>query len=129
MLATHFDLADDLQAFFRNRDSIENLAEPLQAVADAPTIIGPSTVASAPAGNTVRYFGDYELLAEIARGGMGVVFKARQVNLNRLVALKMILAGQSPANCCDPHRGQTTGRICGVMFSSYRLCKEFACFR
>ncbi len=50
---------------------------------DAPALPRPSE----------SLFGDYQLMEEISRGGMGVVYRARQISLNRPVALKMISEG------------------------------------
>ena len=78
-IARHPDLAGELAEFFDGQDRLRDLAEPISGRVVAAT--------------TPRDFGAYHLVREIARGGMGVVFEARQKCPDRPVALKMILAG------------------------------------
>jgi hypothetical protein len=88
LLDLHPDLAEELRAFFADHDKLKRWAEPPPlASRRAAALAAPS------AGTQVRYIGDYELLGEIASGGMGVVYRARQRSLNRVVALKMIRGG------------------------------------
>ena len=110
LLRQHPDFALELAAFFANQDAVVHVAQgmvaqPALRATEAPTL-APEKASAPLTGTHLRYFGDYELLEEIARGGMGVVYRARQVSLNREVAIKMILAGQL-ASPHDVQRFQT----------------------
>ncbi len=87
LLRCHPDLASELTAFFADHDRMRCVTEPVRQL-----LAGVRPTDEVPCAG--RRIGDYELLAELGRGGMGVVFKARHTSLNRLVALKMILAGE-----------------------------------
>jgi tetratricopeptide (TPR) repeat protein len=99
LLQRHPQLVVELNEFFAINDGFELLAAPLreavQGVAGTTSAADRTVLADSPLSSETALpaVGDYELLEEIGRGGMGVVYKARQRSLGRLVALKMIRGG------------------------------------
>jgi serine/threonine-protein kinase len=83
------EFAAELGEFFTSQDRLRTVAEPLREVfrVDPAPTPGPSCEAAG------QWFGDYELLEEIGRGGMGVVYRARQKRPDRMVALKVVRTG------------------------------------
>jgi WD40 repeat protein/predicted Ser/Thr protein kinase len=91
VIGAHPELAEELRAYFDDLDEVERFAGstlgwggPAGASTDPP-----AAEAAAPA-----QLADYALIREIGRGGMGVVYLARQAGLNRLVCVKVLLSGR-----------------------------------
>src|SRR5208282_3937098 len=83
LLEANADLAAPLQAYFDSLDELHDMAAGFQR----PTVDADEE--PLPAGDE-RRLGDFRLLREIGRGGMGVVYEAQQISLGRRVALKVL---------------------------------------
>jgi eukaryotic-like serine/threonine-protein kinase len=104
LLAEHPDLRQDLEAFLAGHDEVARLTAPLRAAAGgAPA--APGSLSRDEPGETspgIGELGDFRLLREVGRGGMGVVYEAEQISLRRRVALKVLPF----AAAIDPRRLQ-----------------------
>jgi serine/threonine protein kinase len=91
-LERHWDLTDGLVSFFENEDRVNGLAgfPGARAAVDgrSPQLVRRAD--SAGERSAGLDFGEFEVLNEIASGGMGIVYKARHKRLKRIVALKTI---------------------------------------
>lgn len=113
LLRQHPDLADSLGKFFADHRRMGGFLEPVTNEPDSAgdethAYASPDTKTKSPIDEpTLSYdevppemlagakrIDDYLLLGKIAQGGMGVVYKAKQISLNRIVALKMIRSGE-----------------------------------
>jgi serine/threonine protein kinase/tetratricopeptide (TPR) repeat protein len=85
LIQDHPDLADELRSYVDSLQMLHQMTTGMRA--PAPPQAG-ATFATAP--ESAKRLGDYEIVREIGRGGMGVVYEARQLSLNRQVALKVL---------------------------------------